>query len=231
MGEIGFADGKAVSAVASCRGATLALSGTSTWAVDGKAMTGFTDHAKSDGYKAVLNTLTSTIVAAKTWGLFIESPETSAKSAVFGIYGAGAAAATTLAAIPVTGWWAPDTFKIAALTAPTAITLATNGLVQTCTGATGADAAALKTSYETAVVGLTTAGNTITSTWYQPKQEATNIYKTMPRFSKKDKVLTYGGSDATAVTAVACSTGIELTGASALVAGAAVVFGASALAF
>lgn len=128
--EIGFADGKAVSAVASCRGATLALSGTSTWAVDGKAMTGFTDHAKSDGYKAVLvNTLTSTIVATMTWGLFIESPETSAKSSVFGIYAAGHATATTMAAVPVTGWWAPDTFKIAAITAPTAITLATNGLV------------------------------------------------------------------------------------------------------
>ena len=228
--EIGFADGKAVSAVASCKGATLALSGTSTWAVDGKAIEGFTDYAKSDGYKAVLvNTFTSVAKTAKTWGLWIEGPQ-AAKSSVFGIWAAGAAAADTLATVPAIGYYAPDTFKIAAVTAPTAITLASNGLYQICKDSVGATAALMKTSYEAKVLLLTTAG-TLTSTWYQPKQEATNIYKTMPRFSKKDKVKTFQGDDANATTAVACHLGQELTGASALVAGAAVVFGASALAF
>lgn len=231
MTEVGFKDGKAKdAALTSCKGATLTLTGTSTWATDGKAITGFTDYAKSDGYKAVLvNTFTTVAKTAKTWGLWIEGPNTT-KSSVFGIWAAGKADADTLAAVPAIGWWAPDTFKIAAVTAPTAITLATNGLVQICKDSVGADAAAMKTSYEAKVLLLTTAG-TLTSTWYQPKQEATNIYKTMPRFSKKDKVKTYGGDDANATKAVACSAGIELTGASALVAGAAVMFGASALAF
>ena len=54
----------------------------------------------------------------------------------------------------------------------------------------------------------------------------------MPRFSAEDTVLWYGFDTATTqYTMAVCGSGGKLSGASAVVAGAAVAFGAAALAF
>lgn len=131
-----------------------------------------------------------------------------------------------MAALPAIGAWGPDKFVSTALVAPTtALTIANAGLDLKGSGSTTAQL----TLTEAKKLGA--KDGTLTFMWYQPKQIATGIYPTLPRFSKKDKVKTYAADQASAAKGQACNAGIELTGASALVAGAAVAFGASALAF
>ena len=70
----------------------------------------------------------------------------------------------------------------------------------------------------------------LTAAWFQPKEISTKIYPTMPRFSAKESATWIGMTDLGKKGASGC-TAKALTGASALVAGAAVAFGAAALAF
>ena len=53
----------------------------------------------------------------------------------------------------------------------------------------------------------------------------------MPRFSAKETAIWYATDATTGLVATACGAGKALTGASALVAGAAVAFGSAALVF
>ena len=73
-------------------------------------------------------------------------------------------------------------------------------------------------------------------TYYQPKETSDKVYTGLPRFSKGE-TLKWIGLDATAAAGlsglanIACGSGKALLGASNLAAGAAIAFGAAALAF
>ena len=166
------------------------LAGTADWATAGPKVKivadgDFTDHAKSDGYKVTLvNKFDVVVIKAVAWGFFMEGPV--AKSAVFGIWVVCGATAI-LNDMPAIGYYAPDKFAIAALVAPTAFTVASVGLDIKGSGSTTAQLVAAEAKK------LGPKDGTITSMWYQPKQISTGIYPTIPRFSAKDKVKTYGG--------------------------------------
>ena len=68
------------------------------------------------------------------------------------------------------------------------------------------------------------------SSWFQPKETSTKVYTTLTRFSAKESATWTGMAADSKKNATGC-TAKALTGASALVAGAAVAFGAAALAF
>jgi len=69
-----------------------------------------------------------------------------------------------------------------------------------------------------------------TTSWFQPKEISTKIYTTLTRFSAKESATWTGMADTGFKHSSGC-TAKALTGASALVAGAAVAFSAAALAF
>lgn len=89
-------------------------------------------------------------------------------------------------------------------------------------------------SVETATCRVTSfARNLATATsasWFQPKEISTKVYTTLTRFSAKESATWTGMTDAGIKASAGC-TAKTLTGASALVAGAAVAFSAAALAF
>jgi hypothetical protein len=71
-------------------------------------------------------------------------------------------------------------------------------------------------------------------TYYQPKETSDKVYVGLPRFQKGESMKYIGLFDAVAATAlptVTCGTAKVLLGASSLIAGAAVAFGAATLAF
>merc|ERR1719265_338084 len=70
----------------------------------------------------------------------------------------------------------------------------------------------------------------LTTKWFQPKEISTKKYTTLPRFSAKETA-TWVGITVLGKKGASGCTGKALQGASALVAGAAVAFGAAALAF
>jgi hypothetical protein len=80
------------------------------------------------------------------------------------------------------------------------------------------------------------AASTVGFKYYQPKETSDKVYAGLPRFAKGES-MKFVGIDATAAAGlsgkanVACGTAKALLGASHLVAGAAVAFGAAALAF
>merc|ERR1712153_117741 len=98
----------------------------------------------------------------------------------------------------------------------------------------GANAAGTSTA-----LCLFTAGNfgaaasTTSYGWsnYQPKETSDKVYTGLPRFSKGDILAWTPLTRANGYPVTACGTAKDLTGASALVAGAAIAFGAAALAF
>lgn len=191
MTQVGYKAAAFVAGDKGCLSATVTLAGTADWATAGPKVKvvkegDFTDHAKSDGYKVTLvNKFDAVIIKAVAWGFFMEGPV--AKSAVFGIWVVGLAGAATLNDMPAIGYYAPDKFAIAALVAPTAFTVASVGLDIKGSGSTTVQLVAAEAKK------LGAKDGTITSMWYQPKQISTGIYPTIPRFSAKDKVKTYGG--------------------------------------
>ncbi len=66
---------------------------------------------------------------------------------------------------------------------------------------------------------------------YQPKETSDKVYTGIPRFSKGDLLVYKGLATATGFPDKTCGSGKALTGASALVAGAAIACGAAARAF
>merc|ERR1712146_61623 len=82
------------------------------------------------------------------------------------------------------------------------------------------------------ITNFTGANNGLTTTsWFQPKELSTKVYTPLPRFSAKESATWTGMVAADGKkSASGCATK-ALTGAPALVAGAAVAFGAAALAF
>ena len=73
-------------------------------------------------------------------------------------------------------------------------------------------------------------GDVVTWTWIQPDEDSDGYTTTMPRFSAGEVVLWYGYDTDNQYDLAVCGSGGTLSGASAVVAGAAVAFGAAALA-
>ena len=145
------------------------------------------------------------------------------------------------------GWATTEVFAagVSATTATavittTAITVASNYLAvpSVCTAAVGAATVSTCSLAGTTITATaataTTVGSTSTFSWYQPDEDSDGYTTTMPRFSAEDLV-GWWGLDATAAGSTyllaQCGTAGTLSGASAVVAGAAVAFGAAALAF
>merc|ERR1712194_720314 len=89
-----------------------------------------------------------------------------------------------------------------------------------------------------AACGITSVGighGSSTTVWgwsnYQPKETSDKVYAGIPRFSKGDLLVYKGLGTSTGIASIACGTGKALLGASSLIAGAAVAFGAATLAF
>merc|ERR1719393_441437 len=83
-----------------------------------------------------------------------------------------------------------------------------------------------------ALSAFTAANNGLTTTsWFQPKELSTKVYTTLTRFSAKESATWTGMVAADGKKSASGCAAKALTGASALVAGAAVAFGAAALAF
>merc|ERR1711957_109166 len=101
-----------------------------------------------------------------------------------------------------------------------------------CSGAIGVTILLLPACTDTSG-SLSTAVQTLT--YFQPKEDPKKVYAGVPRFSKGDSVSMFGPSnittDALNLIFALCGEAKVMTGASALVAGAAVAFGAAALAF
>jgi hypothetical protein len=128
-------------------------------------------------------------------------------------------------------WIKKADYKIGALVAGTAITAAKWGLVYVpvCDVANATTPVAACGSFGKTV----DTDNTYGGSWYQPKETAKKVYTELARFSAKETGAWVAIGDTTALSTVAtaCGSGKALKGASALVAGAAVAFGAAALAF
>jgi hypothetical protein len=116
------------------------------------------------------------------------------------------------------------------VTGGTEITLVTWGMVLTldCSAA-----APTTTNCGVGAGHLGAAGSTVVYGWtnYQPKETSDKVYAGIPRFSKDDLLVYKGLRKADGFPVITCGSGKALTGASALVAGAAIAFGAAALAF
>merc|ERR1711966_195964 len=157
---------------------------------------------------------------------------------------------STGTAYDITGWtvgWATTTVFAAGVSATSATTvISTTALTvaayylavpTTCTAAVGAaTVSTCKLGGGTITItapAATAVGSTSTFSWYQPDEDSDGYTTTMPRFSAEE-VVGWWGLDATAAGSTyllaACGTG-TLSGASAIAAGAAVAFGAAALAF
>merc|ERR1711957_377998 len=102
-----------------------------------------------------------------------------------------------------------------------------------CSGAIGVTTVLLLPACTDTSGSLSTAVQTLT--YFQPKEDPKKVYAGVPRFSKGDSVSMFGPSnittDALNLIFALCGEAKVMTGASALVAGAAVAFGAAALAF
>lgn len=99
---------------------------------------------------------------------------------------------------------------------------------------TGANVAGTSTALCLFTAGnLGAAASTTSYGWsnYQPKETSDKVYTGLPRFSKGDILGWTPLTRANGFPVTACGTAKALTGASALVAGAAIAFGAAALAF
>merc|ERR1712194_168757 len=84
-----------------------------------------------------------------------------------------------------------------------------------------------------AATGIGHGSSTAVWGWsnYQPKETSDKVYAGIPRFSKGDLLVYKGLGTSTGIASIACGTGKALLGASSLIAGAAVAFGAATLAF
>jgi len=137
-------------------------------------------------------------------------------------------------------WITKKDWAVTSFVAGTAITLAKwqmvwSGTAATCTGLiVSGSTAAVKAACVVALGTVDTGTGVIGMTYYQPKETSDLVYVGLPRFQKGESMKYIGLVNALAATAfptVTCGTAKVLLGASNLIAGAAVAFGAATLAF
>merc|ERR1711957_799309 len=186
---------------------------------------------KSDGYQIVIATTNSTaavVGAGKYGGGCIKTADSNAVCNTYLAATDSSYVATTMQKVTVV--LAAD-WKLA-----TALTVVDTNIAFVpigCSGAASVTTFALLPACTDTSGSLTTAVQTLT--YFQPKEDPKKVYAGVPRFSKGDSVSMFGPSnittDALNLIFALCGEAKVMTGASALVAGAAVAFGAAALAF
>jgi len=215
----------------------------SSWATDAIVKIASAIKTDSDGYKITLemsgNVLNANTAGAQWmggclavgttnpivcfWGKTLQTDNTSGVAATLQYVGM------------VPTYTATKNYTTAAvLGTTTAITAAKWNMVMAgnnCSAAQTAAGAGISTATCLAAT-FDPANNTgkTSSSWFQPKETSTKVYTTLTRFSAKENA-TWTGMANTSKKHTAGCTAKALTGASALVAGAAVAFGAAALAF
>ena len=115
-------------------------------------------------------------------------------------------------------------------TSGTAVTLVNWGMTLTV-DCSGTDTSLTCGMATTAAIGSATSVAVWGWSNYQPKETSDKVYAGIPRFSKGDLLVYKGMATGTGIASVTCGSGKALLGASSLIAGAAVAFGAAALAF
>ena len=223
---------------------TLAGASSSSWATDAIVKIAAAIKTDSDGYKItlemsgnVLNTGTAggewmggCLAVGTTnpivcfWGKTLQTDNTSGVAATLQYVGL------------VPTYTATKNYTTAAvLGTTTAITAAKWNMVMAGNNCSAATMTINGTGISTATCQAATFAHTnntgkTSSSWFQPKETSTKVYTTLTRFSAKENA-TWTGMANTSKKHTAGCTAKALTGASALVAGAAVAFGAAALAF
>lgn len=219
---------------------TLAGASSSSWATDAIVKLAASIKTDSDGYKITIemNSNNNNIATGKYMGGCLAVGTTNP---IVCFYGIGRDIHTTPAAAfkniyeQIPRYTAYKNFATAtAIASVTAITVAKWNLVyagSNCS-ATAPAASGSPTAVPACLVGSWTWTGTLTSSasWFQPKEISTKVYTTLTRFSAKESA-TWTGMDIDAKKGASGCAAKALTGASALVAGAAVAFGAAALAF
>ena len=136
-------------------------------------------------------------------------------------------------------WIAKKDWKTTSFVAGTAITLAKwqmvfTGNIAVCTATSPVTANQTACAKAGTAIGTSTTPRTTGMKYYQPKETSDKVYVGLPRFAK-DEVMKYiglvDGLVAAALPTVTCGKSKALLGASNLIAGAAVAFGAATLAF
>jgi hypothetical protein len=216
---------------------TLAGQTSSSWATDAIVKAATAIKTDSDGYKLTIQMSSNLNTPAnlKIMGGCLSGAGGLTTNPVVCFYGTGVLAktggtvnlsATTAYYLPAKNW-----VTTTAITGAVAITNA-----KWYTVYAGLNCTAVITLTATDVATCPTSALTLASatsldvSWFQPKEISTKIYLTMPRFSAKESATWTGMADDSKRNAAGCAAK-ALTGASALVAGAAVAFGAAALAF
>jgi hypothetical protein len=209
--------------------ATVTLVGSTgtAWATDAIKKISASILTDSDGYKI-------TLAVGRQNGTKLVSTNNEGGCLIHTNSGAvcfrGAISSTAILTGMKATWIKLADYKIGALVAGTEITAAKWGIVYDpiCNVTTTPVTTACGATFIVADATVTYGGS-----WYQPKETAKKTYTTLPRFSVKETAKWTAITQAATKQAVsfACGSGKALTGASALVAGAAVAFGAAALAF
>ena len=219
---------------------TLAGASSSSWATDAIVKLAASIKTDSDGYKITIemNSNNNAIATAKYMGGCLAVGTTNPIVCFYGIafQSKSVAAADRLniySQIP--RYTAYKNFATAtAIASTTAITVAKWNLVYAGSDCSAVAPAASSGGDNKAacVVASWTLTGTLTSSasWFQPKEISTKVYTTLTRFSAKESA-TWTGMDPDGKKGASGCAAKALTGASALVAGAAVAFGAAALAF
>lgn len=222
---------------------TLAGATSSSWATDAIVKIAASIKTDSDGYKITLemsgNGTTGGLTAAQYAGGCLAVGTTNPIVCYYGTVAetksSPSAAASRHIYTMIPRYTAYKNYSTtAAIASATAITAAKWNLLYSgsdCSGAAPTATAGGVTTTTCAVLSWE-LNDTVTSTasWFQPKEISTKVYTTLTRFSAKESA-TWTGMAATSYKGASGCAAKALTGASALVAGAAVAFGAAALAF
>jgi len=220
---------------------TLAGATSSSWATDAIVKLAPTIKTDSDGYKITIemSSNNNAIAADKYVGGCLAVGTTNP---IVCYYGQGKDTKSTPAAAQrnvytlIPRYTAYKNYTTTtAIASVTAITAAKWNLTYAGSDCSGTAPAATSGGVTSTTCGVSVwllASGTLTSSasWFQPKEISTKVYTTLTRFSAKESA-TWTGMDADAKKGASGCAAKALTGASALVAGAAVAFGAAALAF
>ena len=197
-----------------------------------KIWTGLTT-STSDGYKLTVSITgvgNAALAADKAAGGCVATATSNAMC----IHAASAAGAGTVELLNMKVYSLTkalyDVATTVVATSGVAITLVNWGMTLTI------DCSSADTGLTCGIAAATAIGHaTSTAVWgwsnYQPKETSDKVYAGIPRFSKGDLLVYKGLGTSTGIASIACGTGKALLGASSLIAGAAVAFGAATLAF
>jgi hypothetical protein len=234
--------GSGVTSILSCpKTVTVGLAGqtTSTWASDAIILESHALKTDSDGYQFTI-LVDGNITALWSSNLFGGCVVTTGNYVCINAQLDGGLPPTGIDSLN-NRWILKKDWLTTAYPAGTAITAAKwqmkfTGTAKDCIPLVAVQTGAVATSCLVATFPITAGTGTATfgMNYYQPKETSDKVYTGLPRFSKGESMKYIGlvsNAAASAFPSVACGTAKALLGAFSLYAGAAVAFGAAALAF